>query len=181
MAVYRNGTAVTAVYRNGTAILNIFRDAVIAFGPTRTVTVDDRTAGTGDLQWDYSAGWQQSNIDHYTSTTGATATLRWTGTRAVVFGSLDAHHGQMSFAVDGGAATTVDTYAASRTASTALFDTGVLANAAHTLVVTCLGTKNASSGGVTVAIDKAEVVSSAGASTSTGYGNDYGNNYGGPA
>ncbi len=159
----RIGTTTPVALYLGTSIAKAYLGTTQVWaGSSSTVKVDDRVTGTGALQWDYSAGWQTSNVDHYSSTAGATATIRWNGTRGLVYGAKDAHHGFLNFSLDGGAAVSVDTYSASRQAPVLLFDTGVLADAAHTLVCTVAGTKNASSSGTTVGIDYAEAVSTGG-------------------
>lgn len=128
-----------------------------------SVTVENSTTGTGDLQWEYAGTWQTSSTEHYSSTAGATATLRFTGTSFALYGTKDAHHGIMSVSIDGGAAVNVDCYNASRAAESLLFDAGTLTDTAHTVVCNVTGTKSASSSGTVVAIDRAVVQSTSGA------------------
>lgn len=123
------------------------------------VIVDDKTTGTSNLQWDFSAGWLTSTTEHYSSTANSTATLRFQGTSAVIYGKRDAHHGQMSISIDGGPAAIVDCYASVATPEAMLFDSGVLTDTIHTVVCTVTGTKQASSTGNTVALNYAKVMS----------------------
>lgn len=124
------------------------------------VVVEDTSTGTGLLQWEYggpTGAWQKSNVDHYSGVAGATARLRFYGTSATVYGAKDAHHGQVSVSVDGGTATTVSMYAATRDATAVLTSTGTLAEGFHDVLLTVLGTKDTASSGFVIAVDKARV------------------------
>jgi hypothetical protein len=65
--------------------------------------------------------------------------------------------GKFSVSIDGGAPVTVDTYAASPTVHATLWTSSILLTEAHTVVITVLGTKNASSSGTTVKLDTGKV------------------------
>jgi hypothetical protein len=63
----------------------------------------------------------------------------------------------MSISVDGGAAQSVDDYAATRNASGIVWTSPVLASGAHTLTITNTGQRNAASAGTNIAVDRADV------------------------
>lgn len=109
--------------------------------PAPPATLDD-----GNVAIQYSAGWQASagatkfgGADRYTSTAGATATVRFAGTRARLFGAKASHHGRATVAVDGRQAEVVTQTAATRTENTEFFDTGPLPAGEHTLTLTVTG------------------------------------------
>lgn len=154
-------------------VVSIDKAVVLATDPAGAkVTVENTSVGTGSLQWEYSAGqWQEAvttvGTEHYSSTTNATAKVRFTGTSVELVGTKDAHHGIMSVSIDGGSAVNVDLYAAVRTRDVLLFSSTNLSNAAHTVTCTVTGTKNAASAGPVVTIDKAVLVVTESAPTLT--------------
>ena len=156
------GTKQTA---SGGTVVAVDRARVAATEPTVTgveTFIEDSAEGTGQNQVAYAGTWNFTADNHYSSTAGSTMTLRWTGTNAKIYGARDAHHGQASVTVDGGAARTIDAYSATRVAATGaapLFDTGTLPAAAHTLVVTVSNTKQTASTGTVVPFAHAIVLS----------------------
>lgn len=130
--------------------------------PTRIWAYEEGTiAGT----WQYSpystdavpTGWNVYNTLMYSSLAGSTATLRTPATTSITL-RAELGTGQFTYSLDGGAPVTVDTYAVSsnRALGTALTLTG-LANTTHTLVITVLGAKNASSPTTQVAIENVQI------------------------
>lgn len=131
-------------------------------GGTATATVVSvpyTSVGTGEKQWEYSAGWTQGIVDQYTSTTGATSKVRWHGLDADIYVTADAHHGQVEVLVDGTSIGTFDQFSSVRAEGAFLCNTGALAEGLHTVTVRNTGTKNPSSTGnpPVVTIARAEV------------------------
>lgn len=111
------------------------------------VTLDDNDiVYTGT--WSTSTGSDKyGGGDHHTATKGATASVRFSGTRVQLIGATDAHHGRASVQLDQLAPVTIDQRSASRRASVQFFDSGELADTDHTLTLTVEGDG-------TVALDK---------------------------
>ncbi|GII30037.1 hypothetical protein [Planotetraspora mira] len=132
---------------------------------TGTVTVDGDTTGTGDLQFQYGPNWglttgvpdMYAGTANWSHTAGATATFRFTGTQVALRAVRDVDQGRMTVSVDGGAAQTVDDYSASRDASAVVWTSPVMSSGAHTLTIVNTGQRNPQSGGVNIALDRADV------------------------
>ncbi len=139
-------------------------DVVTSAAPTMT-TVDADVTGTGTNQFDYSSGWGvttgvgdlYAGTANWCPTAGRTASVAFTGTQIVLYAVRDVDQGRMTVSVDGGAATTVDDYAATRSASGSVWSSGTLVPGSHTLLVTVLGTKNAASSNTTIALDRVDI------------------------
>lgn len=127
--------------------------------PGVEVLVQNVHKGTQELQWQFSAGWttNASGREDHTSTAGASATLRFKGTRAIIYMAKDISHGQADIYVNGVIRTTIDCYYTSRIADIPVFDTGFIPDANHVIEVRATGTKNPSSTAATIAIDHAKV------------------------
>jgi hypothetical protein len=131
-------------------------------------TIEDTSVGTYNDHVAYTGDWTEcggckpptpNNSFHYSLNAGATATIRWTGTRIVIYGVKEHAGGMLTVSVDGRPTTTVDTYAP--TSSNALiYDSGVLSLGDHTAVITNIGEKNSASAAFAVSFDRAEVYSS---------------------
>jgi hypothetical protein len=129
-------------------------------------TVDEATTGTGTDQFNYSSGWGETTgiSDMYAGTAtwdpnaGATAGFTFTGNEAALHAVQDVDQGKMTVSVDGGTATTVDDYSANRNGSAIVWTSGALSTGTHTVTVTVLGQKNASSSGTTIALDSMDVI-----------------------
>jgi hypothetical protein len=134
-------------------------------GPTGPTIVDGNVTGTGSNQFQYGANWGVTTgvADMYAGTAnwsfvgGAAATFRFTGTQVALHAVKDVDQGIMSISVDGGTATNVDNYAASRNASGVVWTSSVLASGDHTVTITNTGQRNASSSGNHIALDRADV------------------------
>jgi len=142
--------------------------SVSAPAPT-PIDVDDATTGTGDGQFSYSDGWShctacgsagetvplydQSNS--WSTTKGAVATFRFSGTAVTLYGVTHAKAGIASVAVDGGAAKQIDLYSAARKGNQEFFSDTGLKNAEHTVTVTVTGTHDDASAGTVVNLDRA--------------------------
>lgn len=133
--------------------------------PVIVTKIDDNTIGTGSNQFQYTGSWtlgtsasHSSGIDHYSGATGAYATLKFYGTQVKLYSNYFADHGIAGISIDGGAETTVDTYGPS-TYQALIYTSPVFPEGTHTLKIRVTGTKNASSTGINVAVDTAEVIS----------------------
>lgn len=134
---------------------------------TREVSIEDSVEGLGDFEWTFSPGWNVSTgsalsggSDHWTQQSGTSATFRFVGTRAVIYGAKQDHHGMTPVTVDGVAAGTADYYRVGRLDNTPIFDTGDLPNGRHTVVLSFNGERNPAYTGsfpAAVTIDRALV------------------------
>jgi hypothetical protein len=113
----------------------------------------------------YAGTWKTSTgagkylgDDHYSNTTNSSYTFRFAGTQVALYGAKASHHGQASVQIDGGAAITVDQYAATRQENALMYRSPALAAGAHTVKVTVRGTRQAASSGTVIAVDRAEYV-----------------------
>ncbi|GAB3842956.1 hypothetical protein GCM10027610_054580 [Dactylosporangium cerinum] len=117
----------------------------------------------------YGANWGVTTgvADMYAGTAnwshvaGATATFRFIGIQVALRAVRDVDQGRMTVAVDGGAATTVDNYAATRTASGVVWTSPVLGNGPHTVTIVNTGQRNPASTGINIALDRADVTAAA--------------------
>jgi YD repeat-containing protein len=94
----------------------------------------------------------------FASASGARASFTFTGTGVTWIGLPCEICGFANVFLDGALVGTVDTFAASRPASsTALFTTRGLTSGSHTLAIEATGTQNAASGGANVVVDAFDV------------------------
>ncbi|MDP9795732.1 hypothetical protein J2S43_004244 [Catenuloplanes nepalensis] len=135
--------------------------------PTTTL-IEDTAQGTGIGQVAFSSGWgacsgncgvASDNSFRWTSTPGATATIRFTGSQITLYGMKEPWANIATVAIDGGAATDVDFYAATATTETVdVYNSPALAQGTHTLVLTMTSRRNpASGGGSAITFDSAVV------------------------
>jgi len=129
--------------------------------------INDNTTGTGLNQWDYtSGGWRYygqvgsnvgalNNDEHYASTAGTIAHFRFNGTQVSVYGLKEPVDGNAGYSIDGGSEQIIDCYNSSY-ALFKIYTSPVLAAGTHDLKIRVVGTKNASSSGTTITIDRAE-------------------------
>jgi len=126
--------------------------------------VEDTATGVGDNQVTYNGNWvpcrgcqptTPNNSFRYSLTAGSTATIRWTGTRIVIYGVKEKAGGLLTVSVDGRTTSTVDTYAAS-SSNALIYDSGQLSFGDHIAVVTNIGQRNAASAAFAVSFDRAE-------------------------
>ncbi len=92
-----------------------------------------------------------------TETNGAKATLTFRGTAISWIGYSGHDGGVARVQVDGGAATTVDTYSSVDKIQATVFTATGLADASHTLTIEATGLKNAASTGAKVVVDAFDV------------------------
>ena len=129
-----------------------------------TTVADDNTT-TGPVSFNYSGTWglgtgfsdlYQGTV-HWSVTTGATATLYFTGSQIALHMVRDFDQGIAALSLDNGAPFNIDDYSATRNASGIVWTSPVLADAPHVLTIKVTGTKNPSSSNTVVAIDRADV------------------------
>lgn len=137
--------------------------------PASSTAVDDV-----DAAFAYSGPWQTSQgpaksagDDHYSDSSGATATLTFDGTGATVLGAMASWYGIATFSVDGGPETQVDLYSAERLDQQSLFSVHGLAAGSHTIRATVTGRPDATSSGTVISIDGAQVDGTADTSSSS--------------
>jgi hypothetical protein len=131
--------------------------------------VNDRTLGTGQNQFAYSANWTpitaqagNHNSDFTQSNVaGSTVTVRFIGTQISLFGKKKPDSGIASFSIDGGPAVNADFYATAETFMSNVWTSPVLVNGPHTLTVTITGTKRTASTGTLCRVDFVDVTSDA--------------------
>ncbi|QMU69800.1 right-handed parallel beta-helix repeat-containing protein [Streptacidiphilus sp. P02-A3a] len=134
--------------------------------PVYPLSIDDSAIGTTADTIDYlGSGWAHcaacsgtvplwNNSNSYDDTTGASLSFTFTGTAIQYHAVTDTEHGIASVSVDGGPATLVDLYAATRKGDVDVWNSKPLAEGTHTLTITVTGTKNAASTGTYVTLDR---------------------------
>ncbi|WP_052663636.1 polysaccharide lyase 8 family protein [Psychromicrobium lacuslunae] len=128
------------------------------FGPLGS-TVKHSASGSGQNQWSYSTGWTIGSLDAYTTTTGGTATLRFTGSRVYLQSAYGPGQGLIEVSIDGQAPITVDLFGAVRNGvRVAAAFGGLNPSSSHTLLVRCLGTQNPRATGHAAALSGAVVI-----------------------
>lgn len=145
-------------------------------------TVDGNVKGTGQNQFNYTAGWgtttgvadMYANTANWASGSSDTATFAFTGTKVELHTVKDTDQGRYTVSVDGGGATTVDGYAATRNATGITWASAILAAGSHTVTIKPTATKNAASSGFSVAIDRIDVTTAAAPVVTTVDANVYG-------
>ena len=149
-------------------MLPMIRDYPLASVPPPptgdSVQLNDSVVGTGQEQFEYTGTWEAGtgtgkfqSDDHFSSTTGSSYVVRFSGTQAQLYGSVAAHHGIASVSVDNGTAVDVDFYSATRQEQKLLWTSPVLSAGSHTLKVTVSGRKNASSSGYIITADRVDL------------------------
>ncbi|REE87390.1 O-glycosyl hydrolase [Paenibacillus taihuensis] len=143
----------------------------VTYAPTQQTINDTASAFTYNGTWNYYNGQTgaYNNDVHYSNTTNSYFQVNFTGTNIVLSGPKSSDSGIMAVSVDGGTATNVDLYSASRVDNIPLWTSSTLASGAHTLKVTVTGTKNASSSNTFVSADSV-TVSTAGVNLATNPG-----------
>jgi hypothetical protein len=135
------------------------------------ITLNDRTIGTGQNQFEYvtTAQWavitdQAGNYNSdftQSATSGAYVNIRFTGTRIAIYGKKKPDSGIGAFSIDGGTETDGDFYAATETFQSKVWESPVLPYGTHILKVRMKNAKIAASTGYLCRIDYA-VVTNAG-------------------
>lgn len=130
--------------------------AIYSLCPTCGNTLDNT-----DAQFVYNGVWTtSSDAGHYlgaekeSSTAGATVDYTFTGTRAKLYSYFGPWSGKCDVYVDNIYKTTIDQYNPTVSYQQLVYDTGVLTNGTHKVGYYVKHTKNISSGGYTVGVDK---------------------------
>jgi hypothetical protein len=123
------------------------------------------TVSINDTSFQYSGSWQTGTgpakfdgDDHFSDVANSSYQLAFTGTHVTIYAATAPWHGRATVSIDGGAATTVDFYSASRIDQALVYASPPLAATGHVLTVRVTGTKNANSAGTVVTADRAEVI-----------------------
>jgi hypothetical protein len=142
-----------------------------AAAPSGT-SVNDDTTGTGPNQFDYSSGWTYGSLTgsydgdaHSSSTTGATASIAFSGTQILLYSAYDESSGIMGVTLaDGtGTALTPETdvslrYDAPAASNYLVYASPVLSKSSYVLKVRVTGLKDLYSTGTTCNIDRVSIV-----------------------
>jgi hypothetical protein len=128
------------------------------------VSFNDATMGTDDGEFDYGGDWSTSMAaekydgdDHYSASTGATATIHFNGVSVALHAAHASHHGIAEVRLDNGSPTDVDLYGTDRAEDVEVWKSAALMPGEHTLRVGVSGRKNAASTGSTVSVDRVVV------------------------
>jgi hypothetical protein len=122
-------------------------------------TDPDISYTAGWIQGDTSRAWS-AGIAALSMTPGAQATFTFTGTSITWIGARGPQTGIARVSLDGVFMTEVDTYAPAEQIQAALFTTGGLADASHTLTIEVTGRRNAAATSALVVMDAFDVTSS---------------------
>ena len=121
-------------------------------------TYDDTNSGlalTGTWSRVTGQSGDFNSTETTSSTLNSTATLTFTGTSVQWIGTMGPNNGKASVSIDGGAATTVDTYSSTTKRQQLIYTKTGLTNASHTIKIKVLHTT--SSSGYLVSIDAINV------------------------
>lgn len=132
---------------------------------TSEIINDSNGAFTYDSAWHrtgYSGGqqgayglWDQD--EHASQSAGATATLRFDGTRVSLFSTVAPSSGKVSVSIDGGASSTLNLYSAARFDGSHVWRSPALPAGRHQLTVRVLGEAGSPGGGMWANIDRVVV------------------------
>jgi hypothetical protein len=124
-----------------------------------TTVNDTRFSYDNVANWGYGAqdGANQGDL-HWSNLANAYYKLQFTGSQVKVYGSRAAWHGIAAMSVDGGAETSVDTYAATRADNVLLWSSPTLGPGLHTLKVRVTGTKDPSAWNTYITADRVDIV-----------------------
>jgi Glycosyl hydrolases family 43 len=162
-----NGSTESIPTYNPTWNLDVAAGTWSAVTPSGT-SVNDNTTGTGPNQFTYSSGWTASSCSscynsdsHSSSTTDATASIAFTGTRILLYSAYDTSSGIMGVTLSdsGGTAVTPEVQVSLRSDAPAtgnylVYASPVLPNGSYVLKVRVTGLKDLYSSGTTCNIDR---------------------------
>ena len=94
-----------------------------------------------------------------TANTNDYATITFTGTQIKYYAGERSNRGFAAISIDGGPETTVDEFASKDSGDVLVFTSAILPAGVHTLKVRNTGTKDSSSSGVNICIDRFDVIS----------------------
>jgi hypothetical protein len=132
--------AVAAQKSNDDATIADLRAQLAAYEASSNTT--PTPASVSDAAFSYSGTWNTASGEHWTSSVGAKATIKFTaatgGSTFSLRGVKDTSNGSVSVAFDGGTAVNVNEQG-TNTPNATMYTSGVLAAGAHTAVVTVTG------------------------------------------
>jgi Carbohydrate binding module (family 6)/F5/8 type C domain len=136
---------------------------------TGSVTVDGAVTTPSPNYFQYGSNWGETTgvsdmydgTANWSGTAGSTAVLHFTGNQVALHAVKDVDQGMMDVSVDGSAPVTIDDYSSTRNASGIVWTSPVLGPGPHVVTVTVDSAKNPASSGNTIAIDSADVLSTA--------------------
>jgi murein DD-endopeptidase MepM/ murein hydrolase activator NlpD len=138
-------------------------DAVDVTGALAPVTLTTVQQTDGRLL--YTGAWTLSSISSasggnfsYANSAGSSVTIHFTGPCLVWVAKTASVYGKAKVTVDGGTPALVDLYSASTLYQQKVWNTGMLADSAHTVVIEWTGTKNAKSTKTNIGIDAVQVL-----------------------
>ncbi len=140
-------------------------DSGTVVGTEGVVTINDNITGTGIEQFNYTGTWSYGTQDgaygkdnHWSSTTGSSLQIRFTGTKIKLYGAKAPNHGIAYISIDGTTAAAIDYYSDTRKDNALIFEsTNLGADKEHVLTVIVSGLKNTSSSGIAITADRVEV------------------------
>ena len=107
-------------------------------------------------------GGDYDQTESWSSTTGSSMTISFTGSAVQWIGPKNNNGGIAAVSVDGGTATSVDTYDASgKVTQEVLYSATGLSSGTHTLTITVTGNKDSGSSGPTIVIDAINIPTAA--------------------
>ncbi|MFG1623798.1 family 43 glycosylhydrolase [Kribbella sp. NPDC049227] len=128
--------------------------------------INDFDTGTGLNQVEYAGNWNSGSgcgnqcfwgNDHWSGERDASATIRFTGTKAALLSVVDTGNGIAGISVDGGPEQRIDYYSSIRVGEQLIYTTPTLPAGPHTLKVRVTGDKNPASGSTIISLDRIEV------------------------
>ena len=106
--------------------------------PDGMEVIDER-----DSAFTFSGGWNDESGTQFPieqtgkwCNAGASFTVNFTGSKIYLVGTTDPNHGKANVSIDGGAATSIDTYATSRSLGQIIYESPDLEDGEHTLTLT---------------------------------------------
>ncbi len=102
----------------------------------KVLDINDASAFTLSSGWTKETGSQYINGTNAWANPGNTLTLKFTGSKVYLLGTLDSGHGTATVSIDGGTPVTIDTNSSSRSVGQVIFTSENLENKEHTLVLT---------------------------------------------
>ena len=106
--------------------------------PDGMEVIDER-----DSQFSFSGSWNNESGPQFPieqtgkwCNAGASFTVSFTGSKIYLVGTTDPNHGTASVSIDGGSATSIDTYATSRSLGQIIYESPDLEHGTHTLTLT---------------------------------------------
>jgi GH43 family beta-xylosidase len=131
-----------------------------------TSVINDFDLGTGQNQVEYAGSWNSGSgcgnqcfwgNDHWTGIGGASATIRFTGTKVALLSVVDRGNGIAAISIDGGPEQRVDYYSSIRVGEQLTYVSPTLPPGPHTLRIRVTGEKNPASISTQVSVDRIEV------------------------